>query len=231
MATNVSRRFAETTEEEIQTKRLKLNADNTLKSNKKSANILREYTKEKNQDSLFENYVTVRLNETLAHFYTDLRKPDGGRYKSTSFESIRHGINRYLKLPPHDKKFDIVKDSDFTDVNTNFQAVMSEIKRMGLAEIDHHPVINEPDRRTLYTSIFMCTDTPSGLANIVQYDIRMYFFRRGMENMHQMTKSNFAVKTGMKYVFKTTDEMTKNHRENDKENSSGVMPESPGKVF
>ena len=68
MATNVSRRFAETTEEEIQTKRLKLNADNTLKSNKKSANILREYIKEKNQDSLFENYVTVRLNETLAHF-------------------------------------------------------------------------------------------------------------------------------------------------------------------
>jgi hypothetical protein len=39
--------FAETTEEEIQTKRLKLNADNTLKANKKSANILREYLKEK----------------------------------------------------------------------------------------------------------------------------------------------------------------------------------------
>lgn len=236
MATNVSiRRFAETTEEEIQTKRLKLNADNTLKANKKSANILREYLKEKNQDSLFENYDTVRLNETLARFYMDLRKPDGGRYKATSFESIRHGINRYLKSPPHDKKFDIVKDSDFTDANTNFRAVMSEIKRMGLAEIDHHPVINEPDRRTLYTSIFMCTDTPSGLANKVQYDIRMYFFRRGMENMHQMKKSDFAVqvepKTGMKYVFKTTDEMTKNHRENDKENSSGVMPESPGKVF
>ena len=74
----------------------------------------------------------------------------------------------------------------------------------------------------------MCTDTPSGLANKVQYDIRMYFLRRGMENIHQMTKSSFAVqvdpKTSMKYVFETTDEMTKNHRENDKENSSGVMP-------
>jgi len=56
-----------------------------------------------------------------------------------------------------------------------------------------------------------------------------------MENKHQMTKSDFAVqvepKTDMKYVFKTTDEMTKNQWENDKENSSGVMPESPGKVF
>ena len=91
----------------------------------------------------------------LAHFYMDLRKPDRGRYKATSFESIRHGINAYLKSPPHDTKCDIVKDSDFTDANTNFRAVMSEIKRMGLAEIDHHPVSNEPDRRTLYTSIFM----------------------------------------------------------------------------
>ena len=114
MVTNVSRRFPETTEEEIQTKRLKLNADNRLKANKKSANILR--------DSLFENYDTVRLNETLAHFYTK--------------------INRYLKWPPHDEKFDIVKDSDFTDVNTIFLAAMSEIKPMGLAENDHHPVIN-----------------------------------------------------------------------------------------
>jgi hypothetical protein len=47
IATNVSRRFAETTDEEIQTKCLKLNADNTLKANRKSANILREYLKEK----------------------------------------------------------------------------------------------------------------------------------------------------------------------------------------
>ena len=228
----MSRRLAETTEEEIQTKRLKLNA---AKANKKSASILRGYLKEQNQDSLFENYDTVRLNETLAHFCMDLGKPDGGRYKATSFDSIRHGINRYLKSPPHDKKFDVVKDSDFTDANTNFRAVMSEFKRMGLAEIDHHPVINEPDRDTLYTSMFMCTDTPSVLAKKVHYYIRMYFFRRGMENMHQMAKSNFVVqvdhKTGMKYVFKTTDEMTKNHRENDKDNSSGVMPESPGKVF
>jgi hypothetical protein len=57
----------------------------------------------------------VVVTETLAHFYIDLRKPDGGRYKATSFESIRHGINRYLKSPPHNRKFDIVKDSDFTD--------------------------------------------------------------------------------------------------------------------
>lgn len=86
------------------------------------------------------------LNETLAHFYLDLRKPDGGRYKATSFELIRYGLNRYLKSPPHNKEFDIVKDSCFTDANTNFRAQMAEMKRMGLAVVDPHPVINEADR-------------------------------------------------------------------------------------
>lgn len=63
------------------------------------ANIFLDYLKEKQQDPLFESYDFVRLNERLAHFYVDLRKPDGGRYNATSFESIRNGLNKYLKSP------------------------------------------------------------------------------------------------------------------------------------
>lgn len=81
------------------------------------------------------------LNETLAHFHLDLRKPDGGRYKATSFELIRYGLNRYLK-----SLLITVKDSCFIDANTNFRAQMAEMKRMGLAVVDPHPVINEADR-------------------------------------------------------------------------------------
>jgi hypothetical protein len=118
----------------------------------------------------------VRLNETLGHFYVDVRKPDGSKYKATSFESIRNGINRYLKSPPHNKPFDIVKDSRFTDANINFRAQMAEMKRMGLAVVDHHPAI--------YTSMYTNPETALGLANKVQFDIRLYlFFRRGMENI------------------------------------------------
>lgn len=109
---------------------------------------------------------------------------------------------------------------------------MVEMKRMGLAVVDHHPVVNEADRSKLYTPMFMNQETPLGLANQVQFDIRLYFFRRGMENMEKMRKTDFRVhtdpKTLHKYVMKTTDELTKKHRENDKENFSGVMPESPG---
>lgn len=116
------------------------------------------------------------LNETLAHFHLDLRKPDGGRYKATSFELIRYGLNRYLKSPPHNKEFDIVKDSCFIDANTNFRAQMAEMKRVGLAAIDHQPVINKADRSKLYMSMFMNSEGLLGIANKVQFDIRLYFF-------------------------------------------------------
>ncbi|KAH3751744.1 hypothetical protein DPMN_186313 [Dreissena polymorpha] len=63
-------------------------------------------------------------------------------------------------------------------------------------------------------------------------DVRLFFCRRGVENMHSMTKNTFAIskdaKTGLRYVFKATDEMTKNHRETDREEVSGFMTESPG---
>lgn len=125
---------------------------------------------------MFESYDSVRLNETLAHFYVDLRKPDGGRYKTTSFELIRNGLNRYLKSPPNNNEFDIVKDSWFTDEKTNFRAQMAEMKRVGLAAIDHQPVINKADRSKLYMSMFMNSEGLLGIANKVKFDIRLYFF-------------------------------------------------------
>ena len=39
------------------------------------------------------------------------------------------------------------------------------------------------------------TDTPTGLFYKVQMDIRLYFFRRGSDNMHEMTVDTFCVET------------------------------------
>ena len=38
-------------------------------------------------------------------------------YKANSLESLKHGLNRYLKSPPHSKKFDIIKDMAFNEAN------------------------------------------------------------------------------------------------------------------
>lgn len=116
-----SKRFAQTTVEEVQQKRFKVNSSNTIKCNNTAPNVLREYFKEKGQDSNFESFDVVQLNEILGHFYIDARKPDGEKYKTTCLENIRHSLNRFLRSPPHNKCFDVVKDADFQDANQNFK--------------------------------------------------------------------------------------------------------------
>ena len=63
----------------------------------------------------------------------------------------------------------------------------------------------------------------------VQFDIRLYFCRRGCENMEKMLKEDFQIKLNNKtdkyYVVKIKDEMTKNHHEAE-QIMSGIMPEN-----
>lgn len=143
----------------------------------------------------------------------DIRKTDGKQYKTTSLNCLRYSLNRYLKGPPHNKKFDIIKDSSFSNCNENFEAAIAELKRIGLGNVEHYPSINEADRKKLYTSMFLSPNTPVGLQNKVQFDIRLYFCRRGMENIPNMTKSTFEIKTdaksGLRYVTKAKDELIK----------------------
>ena len=73
------------------------------------------------------------------------------------------------------------------------------------------------------------TNGPRSLQKKVQFDIRLYFCRRGAENMEKMMKTDFQVKVNPQnqefYVVKVKDELTKNHKE--MENIvSGVMPEN-----
>jgi len=186
-------RFSPRTEDEIAVLRTELNAKSTIKANKRAAATFRSYLSEKNQPTDFENFDKVRLNEALAHFYINLRKTDGDKYKVNSLENIRHSLNRYLQAPPFLKTFDLMKGEDFRDANVNFRAVLAELKREGKGSVDHHPVISDSDLGRIYG--YFNTDTPTGLFYKVQMDIRLYFFRRGSENMHEMTVDTFCVET------------------------------------
>ncbi|XP_063404526.1 uncharacterized protein LOC134687991 [Mytilus trossulus] len=228
-------RFGTSTRQDIDDKRRNIHADKTQKSNTQSAKLFKEYLTSKNHEADFESFTTQRLDEALSHFYLDVRKIDGSMYKTSSLESIRHGLNRHLKAPPNNKVFDISKDTAFRYANMSFDAARAELKQSGKGNVQHYPIIQESDREKLYKSVYFSTHTPTGLFNKVQYDIRLYFCRRGAENMHTMTKSTFALKTdpntGMRYIEKILDELTKNHRGNDKETTSGVMPEATGSMY
>ena len=97
---SVAKRFADTSQDEIEKKRLKLQSDNTLKSNKKAANILKAYLTENLTMDNFENCPPEELAIVLERFYMDLRK-HGTMYKTTSLESIRSGLEQILAKSSH----------------------------------------------------------------------------------------------------------------------------------
>jgi hypothetical protein len=64
------RRIVSTTDEEIEQKRLKMNAQKTIKQNIAAATLLRKYLKEKHLDTAFEHYkffYCVILEENINH--------------------------------------------------------------------------------------------------------------------------------------------------------------------
>ena len=82
----------------------------------------------------------------------------------------------------------------------------------------------------VYNSKWLDPDAgPRELQRKVMFDIRYYFCRRGGENIHDFTVRTFELQydttTGITYVKKIVDEMTKNHREKDTELITGFMPQ------
>ena len=71
----------------------------------------------------------VELNACLKSFYTSARKQDGQFYKSSSLKSIRAAIDRYLRWPPHSKKFSIVADPAFAEANKILDAFVKELRK------------------------------------------------------------------------------------------------------
>ena len=59
------------------------------------------------------------------------------------------------------------------------------------------------------------TDIPSGLLNKVFFEILLYLYRRGHENVREMKPRDFEVSTndnGKRFIYKVTSELAKNHQ-------------------
>lgn len=62
----------------------------------------------------------------------------------------------------------------------------------------------------------------------------LHFGRRGRENLSTLTRSDFAVQQnadGILYVYKTKDEKTKNHQDDNEKSADGRMYEIKGKNY
>ena len=116
----------------------------------------------------------------------------------------------------------------FTALFTKQSHVLSEL--FSFSNFNFNVDFFIEDRVKLYNHPYMDPDgSPESLQRKVQFDIRLYFFRRGAENMESMKKDHFKMvfdrRTEEWKVMKNKDELTKNHRE--AENIiGGVLPEN-----
>lgn len=125
------KRFADVSFINMKVKNQSINSRNTLKANRKAANTLREYLKEKEMDTDFVKFSETQLAEILSHFYMDARRPDGEHYKIGSLQNFRYSLNRYLRSSPYNRHFDIIKDQVFTSANNNFRMAVAELQKNG----------------------------------------------------------------------------------------------------
>ena len=90
---------------------------------------------------------------------------------------------------------DTKKDPEFSSSAAVFSAVVTDLKKKGLGDTKHKPVICREDLVKLYSPshIALNPDTPSGLLNKVWFDVMTYLCRRGRENLREMTRHTFTV--------------------------------------
>ena len=141
--------------------------------------------------------------------------------------SLRFGLNRHFKT----KGTDITQDPEFAEANEVFLAKCVDLKRQGLAKVEHKPAILENDLRKLYECGVFNLGDPRTLQNKVFFEIMLYSCRRGRQNLRELKIKDFSFTKddkGARYVTKSGDELTKNRREDDEGFEGGMMFEKPG---
>ena len=74
-----------------------------------------------------------------------------------------------------------------------FQSSKGSTQKSGKGDTEHYPAIKSDHLVKLYSSVLLNQNTPIGLANKIQFDLRLFFCRQVAENIHGMSKSTFKV--------------------------------------
>lgn len=218
-------RFASVSEAELNLLLENKDAKNTKRATKSSLKIFHEYLREK---SLEEPQDKRSLAVVLKSFYAEARKSDGTSYSKGSLNCLRFGLNRHFKAV---QGTDIINDSGFTEANGVFLAKCVDLKRQGLAKVEHKPAILEHDIRKLYECGVFDSDDPRTLQNKVFFEIMLFFCRRGRQNLRELKITDFLFgrdEKGTRYVCQAGEELPINKREDDEEHEDRIMYEKPG---
>lgn len=109
-----------------------------------------------------------------------------------------------------------------------FEAVCMDLKRSGLGNVTHKPVIQADDMVKLRTYFDAWHSNPLVLLQKVWFDLMMFCCRRGREGLRELSKTSYIVDTdgsGSTFIRKNGSEVTKNHRNDIEDSMGGVIYE------
>ena len=94
-------RFASVAQEDILNLLESKDSTNTKRATTVSVKLFKEYLREKNKPTNFEDMTKKELAQILGQFYVEARTKDGHPYTKSSMKAIRAGICRYTKQHEH----------------------------------------------------------------------------------------------------------------------------------
>jgi len=161
MATAGQKRFASLDKDEMDEIMENLDAKNTKRQTHTAVKIFREYLTEKNLPLEFEMLSDQRLDEILANFYLEIRNKSGQLHNKSTMNSYRQ---RHLN---QNRDIDILKGDAFKKSIKAFKCIGKELKRVGLAAIEHYPSIADGDLQKMYSYFSRNIDDPQVLQHKV----------------------------------------------------------------
>ena len=124
-----------------------INAKNTIRQTHIAVILFREYLTETNMDLDFENCPLEQLDQTLSNIYMEMRNKKVDTYKKSTLLSYRQDIQRHIS-----QTWDIdLKGDAFKKSNKAFQYMNKELKKLGLAAVNHYPHIEDTDLAKMHT--------------------------------------------------------------------------------
>ena len=228
----MSKRFAEVDEQSMSSLIKAKYSKNTLHSERHAQNLFGQYlqsTGNINRD-INDNELDMFLKETakpdledmLLNFFVSIRKTDGENMKQGTLRAIIYSLNRHLK---DHCGYDITDKHSFPKLNEIIICINKQLKAEGLATTSYFEPLSNEDVKKVVSSLDI--NNPQEQQWLIFFYLQIFFCRRGQENLQNFTKDTFAVmvdENSEEYVAQRVDELTKNHREKDHENTfNGTM--------
>lgn len=114
------------------------------------------------------------LDKHLRLFYAEVKNKDGEDYSKSTLLGIRHGLERFLNFPPHNRGLTISSNPAFKMSNAVLNAKIVSLKKQGKEKIKHKPALESKDLTTLRRSDVLNCSTPIGLLRNVWFHTTLY---------------------------------------------------------